>query len=58
MSTVILAFQTSETFHMKYYADQSHVHRPNYFIFIRDGGASVFVGAGAQAQPNVGDVGR
>jgi hypothetical protein len=28
------------------------------YIFIRDEGASVIVGAGAQAQPNVGDVGR
>jgi hypothetical protein len=30
MSTVILAFQSSKTFYMKYYADQCHVRRPNY----------------------------
>jgi hypothetical protein len=46
MSTVILTFQTSKIFCMKYYADQCHVRRPNYYIFISDGGASVSVGDG------------
>ena len=37
MSTIILAFQTSKIFNMKYYADQC----------LSDGRASVIVGAGA-----------
>ena len=44
MSTIILAFQTSKTFYMKYYADQC----------LNDGRASVIVGAGAWPPPKGG----
>jgi hypothetical protein len=54
MSTVILTFQTSKTFYMKYYADQCHVHRPNYLYIYWWWGAYVIVGDRGVATPKGG----